>query len=198
MKKALIKGAKLLAINIAILIGSTIILYLFSIVIGITISNAIFKDTDDSIYAVNVFIRICFSAISILIICIPHVKNSEARRGFLNALGAQKYDRKEDIKALIKTKEFYVECAVFVVVNVIMFFLKNPPALIFIIGQLILPFSLWQDVGILLMRNPPQWIFLVAVLVSPFINLWHHTAVHKQWASERLHLGNHSTANNEN
>ena len=43
MKKALTKGAKLLAINIAILIGSTIILYLFSIAIGITISNAIFK-----------------------------------------------------------------------------------------------------------------------------------------------------------
>ena len=198
MKKALIKGAKLLAINIAILIGSTIILYLFSIAIGITISNAIFKDTYTSIYAVNVFIRICFSAISILIICISHVKNSDARREFLNVLGSQKYDRKEDIKALIKTKEFYVECAVLVVVNVIMFFLKNPPALIFIIGQLILPFSLWQDVGILLMRNPPQWIFLVAILAFPFVNLWHHTAVRKKWASERLHFGNSSTANNEN
>ena len=187
MKKALIRGAKLFAINIAVLIGSTIILYLFSIAIGITISNAIFKDTYTSIYAVNVFIRICFSIVSILIICISHVKNSEARRGFLNALGAQKYDRKEDIKALIKTKEFYVECAVFVVVNVIMFFLKNPPALIFIIGQLILPFALWQDVGMLLMINPPQWIFLVAIIVFPFLNLWHHTAIHKKWASERLH-----------
>ena len=188
MKKVLIKGAKLLAINIAILIGSTIILYLFSIAIGITIFNAIFKDTYTSIYAVNVFIRICFSIVSILIICISHVKNRDARKKFLNVLGAQKYDRKEDIKALIKTKEFYVECAVFVVVNVIMFFLKNPPALIFIIGQLILPFTLWQDVGTLLMINPPQWVFLVAILVSPFINLWHHTAVHKQWASERIRL----------
>ena len=188
MKKALIRGAKLFAINIAVLIGSTIILYLFSIAIGITISNAIFKDTYTSIYAVNVFIRICFSIVSILIICISHVKNSEARKEFLNVLGAQKYDRKEDIKALIKTKEFYVECAVFVVVNVIMFFLKNPPALIFIIGQLILPFTLWQDVGTLLMINPPQWIFLVAILVSPLINLWHHTAVHKLWASERIRL----------
>ena len=187
MKKELIKGAKLLAINIGILIGSTIILYLFSIAIGITISNAIFKDTYTSIYAVNVFIRICFSIVSILIICISHVKNSEARKEFLNVLGAQKYDRKEDIKALIKTKEFYVECAVFVVVNVIMFFLKNPPALIFIIGQLILPFTLWQDVGTLLMINPPQWIFLVAIIVFPFLNLWHHTAIHKKWASERLH-----------
>ena len=190
MKNAIIKGAKLLAINIAILIGSTIILYLFSIAIGITICNAIFKDTYTSIYAVNVFIRICFSAISILIICISHVKNSESRREFLNALGAQKYNRKEDIKTLIKTKEFYVECAVFVVVNVIMFFLKNPPALIFIIGQLILPFTLWQDVGTLLMINPPQWIFLVAILVSPLINLWHHTAVHKKWAGERIRLAN--------
>ena len=190
MKKSLIKGAKLLAINIGILIGSTIILYLFSIAIGITISNAIFKDTYTSIYAVNVFIRICFSIISILIICISHVKNSDARKEFLNVLGAQKYDRKEDIKALIKTKEFYVECAVFVVVNVIMFFLKNPPALIFIIGQLILPFTLWQDVGTLLLRNPPQWIFLAAILIFPFVNLWHHTAVHKQWASERIRFAN--------
>ena len=186
MKKALIKGAKLLAINIAILIGSTIILYLFSIAIGITLSNAIFKDTDTSVYAVNVFIRICFSIISILIIYISHAKNSDARREFLNVLGSQKYDRKEDIKTLIKTKEFYVECTVFVIVSVIMLFLKNPPAWIFIFGQLILPFTLWQDVGTLLMRNPPQWIFLVAIIIFPFVNLWNHTTVRKKWAGERV------------
>ena len=190
MKKALTKGAKLLAINIAILIGSTIILYLFSIAIGITISNAIFKDTYTSIYEVNVFIRICFPIISALIICISHVKNTTARKEFLNVLGAEKYSRKEDFKKVIKTKEFYIECTVFTVLYIVAFFISNPPAWIFIFGQLILPFTLWQDVGTLLMRNPPQWIFLVAILAFPFVNLWHHTAVHKQWASERIHLAN--------
>ena len=190
MKKALIKGAKLLAINIGILIGSTIILYLFSIAILITIFNAIFSDADTGIYAVNVFIRVCFPIISTLIICISRVKNTTARKEFLNVLGAGKYNRKEDFKQVIKTKEFYIECIVFTVIYIVAFFISNPPAWIFIFGQLILPFTLWQDVGAFLIRNPPQWIFLVAILVFPFVNLWHHTAVHKQWASERIHLAN--------
>ncbi|MBQ7392200.1 MAG: hypothetical protein IJV73_05890 [Clostridia bacterium] len=189
MKNAIIKAAKLFAVNIAILIGGIIILYLFSIAILVTIFNAIFGDTDTGIYAVNVFIRICLPIISTLIICIPHARNTTARKAFLNDLGAEWYNRKEDLIKVIKTKEFYIECAVFVVVNILMFFIKNPPAWIFILGQFILPFTLWQDVGTFLMRNPPQWIFLVAIPVFPFINLWHHTALHKRWAGERIRLG---------
>ena len=186
MKNAIIKAAKLFAVNMAILIGSTIILYLFSVAILVTIFNAIFDNADAGIYAVNVFIRICLPIISALIICIPHASNTTARKAFLNDLGAEWYNRKEDLKKVIRTKEFYIECAVFAVVNIVMFFIKNPPAWIFILGQLILPFTLWQDVGSFLMRNPPQWIFLVAILVFPVVNLWHHTAVHKKWASERM------------
>ena len=56
MKKALTKGAKLLAINIAILIGSTIILYLFSIAIGITLSTLFSK------IHIPAFMRLMFSS----------------------------------------------------------------------------------------------------------------------------------------
>lgn len=192
MKNAIIKAAKLLAINIAILIGSTIILYLFSIAILVTISNAIFGNADAGIYAVNIFIRICYPIISTLIVCVSHAKNTAARKEYLHALEAKRYDRKEDIKQLAKTKEFWVECAVVAVLYIIAFFISNPPAWIFIFGQLILPFTLWQDVGILLLRNPPQWIFLVSILIFPFVNLWHHSALHKQWASERIRFGDHT------
>ena len=189
MKDAIIKAVKLLLISTAVLIGSTIILYLLSVALFSTVFNAIFGDPDRGTYAVNVFIRVCFPVISALVICIPHARNTTTRRAFLNTLGSEQYDRKEDFKKMVRTKEFYIECAVFVVVNMIMFFLKNPPAWIFILGQFILPFTLWQDVGSFLMRNPPQWIFLVAIVIFPFFNLWHHTAVHKKWASERIRLG---------
>ena len=108
MKNAIIKAAKLLAINIAILIGSTIILYLFSIAILVTIFNAIFSDADIGMYAVNVFIRVCFPIVSALVICIPRIKNTSVRKEFLNALEAKRYDRKEDLKQVIKTKDFYI------------------------------------------------------------------------------------------
>lgn len=189
MKNAIKKAAKLLAINIGILIGSTIILYLFSIAILVTIFNAIFNDTDIGIYAVNVFIRVCFPIVSALVICIPHIKNTTARKDFLNALEAKGYDRREDLKQMVKTKDFYLECIVFTLIYVVAFFIPNPPAWIFILGKLILPFNLWQDVGAFLMRNPPQWIYLVAIFIFPIINLWHHTAVHKKWAGERIRLG---------
>lgn len=192
MKNEIKKGAKLLVINLAILIGSTIVLYLFSIAILLTLFNAIFGDERVGMYALNVFIRICFSVISALVICIPYIRSTEERKAFLSVLEAKKYNRKEDAMVLIKTKAFYVECAVFILVNLIMFLLKNPPAWIFMLGTLILPFNLWQDVGTLLMVNPPQWVFLVAILVFPIFNLWLRTEIHKKWASERLHFANPS------
>ena len=131
MKDAIIKAVKLLLISTAVLIGSTIILYLLSVALFSTIFNAIFGDPDRGTYAVNVFIRLCFPVISALVICIPHARNTTTRRAFLNTLGSEQYDRKEDFKKMVRTKEFYIECAVFVVVNMIMFFLKNPPAWIF-------------------------------------------------------------------
>ncbi len=188
MKNAIKKAAKLLLINTGVLIGSTMILYLLSIILLVTIFNAIFGDPDRGMYAVNVFIRVCLPIISALVICIPRTRNTTTRRAFLNTLGSEQYDRKEDLKKVIKNKELYAECIVYIILNIIMFFIPNPPEWIFFIATLIFPFSLWDDAGILFMVNPPQWIFLVAILVFPFINLWHHTAVHKKWASERIRL----------
>lgn len=51
MKNEIKKGAKLLVINLAILIGSTIVLYLFSIAILLTLFNAIFGDERVGMYA---------------------------------------------------------------------------------------------------------------------------------------------------
>ena len=45
-------------------------------------------------------------------------------------------------------------------------------------------------VTLALIATRPKWIFLVATLVFPFINLWHHTAVRKRWASERIRFAN--------
>lgn len=203
MKKAtrdtIKKIVKLTLINVVILIGAMMVLYLLSIALFATIFNAILGDPDKGMYAVNVLLRICLPAVTTLTLCIPHVKNATFRREFINVLGVDKYDRKADLKKLAKTKEFIIECILFTVIYVVMFFTPEPPKWIFIASTFVFPFgSLWNDAGILFMPNPPQWIFLVAVLIFPIVNLWHHTAVHKQWASERLHLGNHSTANNEN
>ena len=203
MKKAtrdtIKETVKLTLINVAILIGAMMVLYLLSVALFATIFNAILGDPDKGMYAVNVLLRICLPAVTTLTLCIPHVKSSTVRREFLNALGADRYDRKADLKKLAKTKEFFIECILFTVIYVVMFFTPEPPKWIFIASTFVFPFgSLWNDAGILFMSNPPQWIFLVAIIVFPFVNLWHHTAVHKKWASERLHFGNHSTANNEN
>ena len=193
------RTVKLTFINVAILIGSALVLYLIFIAFITSILNAIFRNADDSMYAVNVLLRICFPVVTALTMCIPHARNATARREFLNILGADKYNRKEDFLKLAKTKDFLIECILFAVLYVVAFFIPQPPQWIFLTATLVFPFgSLWNDAGILFMANPPQWIYFVAILVFPVANLWHHTALHKKWASERLHLGNHSTANNEN
>ena len=156
------KPVKLFFINLALLIGGTILVYLLSITLFATIFNAIMGNPVSGAYATNVFMRICLPVINGLAICIPHARNAEARRDFLNAIGAEKYDRKADFKALAKTKDFRNECIVFTILYIVMFFISMSP----------------------------KWIFLVAILVFPFINLWHHTAVRKQWASERIHFAN--------
>ena len=154
------KPVKLFFINLALLIGGTMLVYLLSITLFATIFNAIMGNPVSGAYATNVFMRICLPVINGLAICIPHARNAEARRDFLNAIGAEKYDRKADFKALVKTKDFRNECIVFSILYIVMFFISMSP----------------------------KWIFLVAILVFPFINLWHHTAIHKQWASERIRL----------
>ena len=156
------KPVKLFFINLALLIGGTMLVYLLSITLFATIFNAIMGNPVSGAYATNVFMRICLPVINGLAICIPHARNAEARRNFLNAIGAEKYDRKADFKALVKTKDFRNECIVFSILYIVMFFISMSP----------------------------KWIFLVAILVFPFINLWHHTAVRKQWASERIRLAN--------
>ena len=154
------KGTKLFFISVAFLIGGRLLVYLLSVTVFATIFNAIMGNPVSGIYATNVFMRICLPVINGLAICIPHARDAEARRDFLNALGAEKYDRKADFKALSKTKEFRNECIIFAILYVYMF----------------------------IVSMSPKWIFLVAILAFPFVNLWHHTAVHKQWASERIRL----------
>ena len=155
------KGTKLFFISVGLLIGGRMLVYLLSITVFATIFNAIMGNPVSGIYATNVFMRICLPVINGLGICIPHARDAEARREFLNVLGAEKYDRKADFKTLAKTKGFRTECIIFTILYIYMF--------IFSVS--------------------PKWIFLVAILVFPFINLWHHTAIRKQWASERIRLG---------
>lgn len=155
MKKSVVK---LFFINLALLIGGKYLLQLLAVTVFATIFNAIFGNPQTGIYATNVFIRICLPFVNVLAMCIPHARNAEARRAFLDDLGAEKYDRKADFKALAKTKEFRNECIIFSILYVYMF----------------------------IVSVSPKWIFLVAILAFPFINLWHHTAVRKNWASERI------------
>lgn len=152
------KPVKLFLINAALLIGSVMLLNLLGVTLFATIFNAIMGNPVSGAYATNVFIRICLPFANGLAICIPHARNAEARREFLDVLGAEKYDRKADFKALAKTKQFRNECIIFTILYVIMFFIAMPP----------------------------KWVFLVAIPAFPFINLWHHTAVRKKWAGERI------------
>jgi hypothetical protein len=158
MKKSVVK---LFFINLALFIGCFLLLRVLAVTLFATIFNAIFGP-DHGMYATDIFIRICLTVINGLAICIPHARNEEARRAFLNDLGAEKYDRKADLKGLAKTKGFRNECIIYAIIYV----------------------------TLALIATRPKWIFLVAILVFPFINLWHHTAVHKQWASERIRLAN--------
>ena len=152
------KPVKLFLINVALFIGGFLLLRLLAVTLFATIFNAIFGNPKTGMYATDVFIRICLTVINGLAICIPHARNEEARRAFLNDLGAEKYDRKADFKALAKTKEFRNECIIFAIIYVVLIFIATRP----------------------------KWIFLVAILAFPFINLWHHTAVRKAWAGERI------------
>lgn len=156
------KPVKLFFINLALFIGGFLLLRLLAVTLFATIFNAIFGNPKTGMYATNVFIRICLTVINGLAICIPHARNEEARRAFLKDLGAEKYDRKADFKVLAKTKEFRNECIIFAIIYV----------------------------TLALIATRPKWIFVVATLVFPFINLWHHTAVHKRWAGERIHFAN--------
>lgn len=157
MKKS---GIKIFLINLALLIGGLVLLRLLAVTVFATIFNAIFGNPVSGIYATNVFIRICLPLFNIFGICIPHTRDVEERKEFLDTLGAEKYNRKEDFKKLAKTKLFRTECIIFAILYIVMFFISTSP----------------------------KWIFLVAVLIFPFINLWHYTAIHKRWAGERIRL----------
>ena len=155
------KPIKLFFINLALFIGGFLLLRVLAVTLFATIFNAIFGP-DYGMYATDIFIRICLTVINGLAICIPHARDAEARREFLDSLGADKYDRKADFKTLAKTKGFRNECIIYAIIYV----------------------------TLALIATRPKWIFLVAILVFPFINLWHHTAVHKRWASERIRFAN--------
>ena len=151
------KPVKLFFINLALLIGSTILLRLLSVTVFNTIFNAIMGNPYLGAWASIIFVRICMMFANGLAICIPHARNAEARREFLDVLGAEKYDRKADFKALAKTKQFRNECIIFAILYIGVIFLFKP----------------W-------------WICVIGILAFPFINLWHHTAVRKKWAGERI------------
>ena len=136
------------------------LLRLLSVTVFNTIFNAIIGNPYWSSWASVIFMRICMMFANGLAICVPHARDAEARREFLNVLGAEKYDRKADFKSLAKTKNFRNECIVFTILYVVMFVISMAP----------------------------KWVYIVGILTFPFINLWHHTAVHKQWASERIRL----------
>ena len=155
MKRSVIK---LFLINVALLIGGSMLVYLLSITLFATIFNAIMGNPVSGAYATNVFMRVCLLFINGLAICIPHAKDADARREFLNDLGADKYDRKADFKVIAKTKDFRNECIVFTILYVVM----------------------------LLISMSPKWVYVIGILAFPFINLWHHTAVRKKWAGERM------------
>ncbi len=155
------KPAKMFFINAALLIGSTILFRLLSVTVFNTIFNAILGNPYWGAWASTIFVRICMMFANGLAICIPHARNAEARREFLDDLGAEKYDRKADFKALAKTKQFRNECIIFAILYIVVIILFKP----------------W-------------WICVIGILAFPFINLWHHTAVHKKWAGERIRLAN--------
>lgn len=154
------KPIKLFFINLALFIGGFLLLRVLAVTLFATIFNAIFGP-DYGMYATDIFIRICLTVINGLAICIPHARNAKARRDFLNALEAKKYDRKADFKVLAKTKQFRNECIIYAIIYI----------------------------TLALIATRPKWIFLVAILVFPFINLWHHTTVRKHWSKERIRLG---------
>ena len=139
--------------------GASMFLRLLSVTIFATIFNAIMGNPVSGGYVTNVFVRLGTMVFNVLAICIPHARNAEARREFLNVLGAEKYDRKADFKTLAKTKQFRTECIIFTILYIVVIILLKP----------------W-------------WICVIGILAFPFVNLWHHTAVHKQWASERIRL----------
>lgn len=151
------KFVKLFFINLALLVGATVLLRLLSVTVFNTIFNAIMGNPYWGAWASIIFVRICMMFANGLAICIPHARNAEARREFLDSLGADKYDRKADFKALAKTKQFRNECIIFAILYIGVIFLFKP----------------W-------------WICVIGILAFPFINLWHHTAVRKKWAGERI------------
>ena len=153
------KPVKIFFINLAIMFGASMFLRLLSVTIFATIFNAIMGNPVSGGYVTNVFVRLGTMVFNVLAICIPHARNAEARREFLNVLGAEKYDRKADFKTLAKTKQFRTECIIFTILYIVVIILLKP----------------W-------------WICVIGILAFPFVNLWHHTAVHKLWASERIRL----------
>ena len=153
------KPVKLFFINLALLIGSTILLRLLSVTVFNTIFNAIMGNPYLGSWASIIFVRICMMFANGLAICVPHARDAEARREFLDILGADKYDRKADFKALAKTKQFRTECIIFAILYI----------------------------GVILLFKP-WWICVIGILAFPFVNLWHHTAVRKAWAGERIRL----------
>ena len=120
------KPAKMFFINLALLIGSTILMRVLSVTIFNTIFNAILGNPYLGSWASVIFMRICMMFANGLALCIPHARDAEARREFLDILGAEKYDRKADFKTLAKTKQFRTECIIFAILYIGVIILFKP------------------------------------------------------------------------
>ena len=151
------KPAKLFFVNLTVLIGSMLLLRLLSATVFNTIFNAITGNPYWGSWLSVIFVRICMMFANGLAICVPHARDAEARREFLNVLGAEKYDRKADFKTLAKTKQFRNESIIFAILYI----------------------------GVIILFKP-WWICVIGILAFPFVNLWHHTALRKKWAGERM------------
>lgn len=126
--------------------------------IVLTVFNSIFGEFE-GLAATNIFMHICFPVLSALIVLIVKFKSGEEKRNYLKSMEHSEYDFRRDVKAIIKSRDFCVECAIF--------------ALIFIVISLI--------------GDPSTVTYIIASALFFGVNLLLTCRFHKKWFEQRLH-----------
>ena len=130
------------------MIGSTVLL---------TVFNAIL-DEFRGIYATNICMQLILPIATAVLTYILKFKDAESRREYLKSSEGTEYDKKQDVRNILKSREYIIETSVF--------------AFIFIFISLV--------------GAPPFILYLMFCFAFAAFNLFAWAKLHKKWHGERL------------
>ena len=156
------KILKLFLINLLLLVVGVYTIDFLTNVFLRTIFNAIFG-AEVGIYIGNLFVYVAIPGIITFYTCLTNARDEEKRRAYLKTIEGELYEGNKDIRAIIKDKEYWAQCAMCAILFMILFVIAM------------------TGIG-------PIWVIPVCIPLFAVISLLWQMHLHKVWANERIRV----------